>query len=129
MIMKNCKFCDVTEEVKYETASAFAILDKYPATKYHTLIIPKRHVESYFELTDLEHMDCINLINTVKVLLCKLDDTITGFNVGSNIGRDAGQTIFHCHIHLIPRRKNDTEYPRGGIRRAIARKGDWKSLA
>jgi ATP adenylyltransferase len=127
--MNNCKFCNVVEGIQYETESAFAMLDQYPVTKYHTLIIPKRHVESYFELTMIEHVDCINLINAIKIVLCKLDETITGFNVGSNIGGDAGQTIFHCHIHLIPRRKNDTENPRGGIRRVIAKKGDWKSLA
>jgi len=70
-------------------------------------------------------MDCINLINVIKTALCKLDETITGFNVGVNIGKDAGQSIFHCHIHLIPRRKNDTEHPRGGIRRVISRKRNW----
>jgi len=126
--MSNCKFCNIKEEIRYEADSAFAMLDKYPVTKYHTLIIPKRHVESYFELTDMEHMDCINLINIIKVSLCRLDDTITGFNVGSNIGKDAGQTIFHCHIHLIPRRENDTENPRGGIRRVISKKGDWHHM-
>lgn len=123
-----CNFCNVRENIQYEAGSAFAILDRFPATKYHTLVIPKRHVESYFELTDLEHMDCINLINTIKIVLCKLDESITGFNVGTNVGKDAGQTVFHCHIHLIPRRKDDTENPRGGIRRAIAKKGDWQKI-
>lgn len=85
-------------------------------------------MESYFELTDVEHMDCINLINAIKVVLCKLDDAITGFNVGANIGKDAGQTIFHCHIHLIPRRKNDTQNPRGGIRQVIVKMEDWQKL-
>lgn len=122
----SCPFCNIQENIQYEAENAFAVLDKYPVTKYHTLIIPKRHVESYFELTDVEHMDCIDLINVVKVILCKLDETITGFNFGVNAGKDAGQTIFHCHIHLIPRRKNDTENPRGGIRQIIANKGDWQ---
>ena len=121
-----CKFCNVKEGIQYETESSFAMLDKYPVTKYHTLIVPKRHVESYFEMTDTEHMDCINLLSAIKVVLNKLDDSITGFNIGTNIGKDAGQSIFHCHIHLIPRRKNDTENPRGGIRCVISRKGDWK---
>lgn len=115
------------EGIQYETESVIAILDKYPVTKYHTLIIPKRHVESYFELTDTEHMDCINLINAIQIILSKLDDTIKGYNVGTNIGEDAGQTVFHCHIHLIPRRKGDTENPRGGIRRVVTNKGDWKN--
>lgn len=120
-----CPFCNVKENIQYEAENAFAVLDKYPVTKYHTLIIPKRHVESYFELTDSEHVDCIDLINAIKVVLCKLDDTITGFNIGANVGRDAGQTISHCHIHLIPRRKGDTENPRGGIRRVISKKGKY----
>lgn len=122
---QNCKFCNMEESIQYHAAHAFAVLDKYPVTKYHTLIIPRRHVESYFDLTDAEHMDCIDLINIIKAVLCKLDQTITGFNVGVNAGRDAGQTIPHCHIHLIPRRKNDTENPKGGVRRIISGKGDW----
>ena len=124
----NCQFCNIKEGIQYEAKNAFAVLDKYPVTKYHTLIIPKRHVESYFELTEAEHMDCIDLASAIKVILCKLDETITGFNVGANIGRDAGQTIPHCHIHLIPRRKGDTENPRGGIRCVISKKGDWQKL-
>lgn len=111
--------------IQYETDTALAILDKYPVTKYHTLIIPKRHVESYFELTDVEHMDCINLINVVKIVLNKLDESITGFNIGVNIGKDAGQTIFHCHIHLIPRRREDVSDPEGGIRNLIPGKGKY----
>lgn len=123
----NCPFCSLYDQIQYETENVVAIPDKYPVTKYHTLIIPKRHVESYFEMTDLEHMDCINLINAIKVILCKLDETITGFNVGTNIGEDAGQTVFHCHIHLIPRRKGDTENPKGGVRRVIPDKADWQT--
>lgn len=123
----NCRFCNIGEEIQYKAENAFAVLDKYPITKYHTLVIPKRHVESYFELTNTEHMDCIDLINTIRIMLCKLDETITGFNIGTNVGRDAGQTISHCHIHMIPRRKDDTENPRGGIRRVLTNKGDWQN--
>ena len=122
---KSCLFCHLDDQIQYETENAVVVFDKYPVTRYHTLIIPKRHVESYFELTDYEHMDCVNLINVIKVILCKLDETITGFNVGSNIGEDAGQTISHCHIHLIPRRKGDTKNPRGGIRAVIPDKANW----
>lgn len=123
---QSCPFCNLDDQIQYETENVVAIPDKYPVTKYHTLIIPKRHVESYFEMTDLEHMDCIDLINVIKVLLCKLDDTITGFNIGANIGQDAGQTVSHCHIHLIPRRKGDIENPRGGVRAVIPLKADWQ---
>jgi len=124
---QSCPFCYLDDQIQYETENVIAVPDKYPVTKYHTLIIPKRHVESYFEMTDSEHMDCINLINAIKVILCKLDETITGFNVGSNIGEDAGQTVSHCHIHLIPRRKGDAKNPRGGVRAVIPQKADWQT--
>jgi len=125
---KSCPFCSIRDQIQYETENVIAIPDKYPVTKYHTLIIPKRHVASYFEMTDSEHMDCINLITAIQVVLYKLDDRITGFNVGTNIGTDAGQTVHHCHIHLIPRRKGDTENPRGGVRAVIPTKADWQAL-
>lgn len=124
--MNSCKFCNIQEDIQCETESVIAILDKFPVTKYHTLIIPKRHVKSYFDLTDTEHVDCINLISAIQAILSKLDDTITGYNVGINIGEDAGQTVFHCHIHLIPRRKGDTDNPKGGVRGVIPNKSDWQ---
>ncbi len=124
--MTNCKFCNIREDIQYDVKNAFAISDKYPVTKYHTLVIPKRHVESYFDLTVEEHLNCIILLDVVRNTLVKLDNTITGFNIGVNNGKDAGQTISHCHIHLIPRRKNDTENPKGGIRRVISKKEDWQ---
>jgi len=118
----NCIFCKPQENIQYEATRAFAMLDKYPITYLHTLIIPKRHVRSYFDLTVEEHANCIALINVVRKVLCELDETITGFNIGVNDGEDAGQTLLHCHIHLIPRRKGDIENPTGGIRNIITKK-------
>jgi diadenosine tetraphosphate (Ap4A) HIT family hydrolase len=102
-----------------ENDLAYAIYDKYPVTRYHTLIIPKRHVASYFELRP-DELDAIQtLLFQQQKKLQEVDSTITGFNIGVNVGEDAGQTIFHVHLHLIPRRKNDTEEPRGGVRGVI----------
>jgi len=104
-----CPFCINDDKKILETKNAFVISDKYPVTKYHSLIIPKRHVKSFFDLTPEEIADCMVLIKTSKKTLCELDKTISGFNIGVNDGVDAGQTISHCHIHLIPRRKREDE--------------------
>ena len=118
-----CPFCNIDDKKLFESKNAFVIYDKYPVTKNHCLIIPKRHVESFFELTAEEYADCMVLIKTSQKTLCELDKTISGFNIGVNDGADAGQTISHCHIHLIPRRKGDVEKPSGGIRHIIPEKG------
>ncbi|MCV0411388.1 HIT family protein [Nitrosarchaeum sp.] len=118
-----CLFCSHSDQIQYFNDSAISFFDKYPVTKYHILIIPKRHVPSFFNLTVKEQLDCITLANHVKSQLCTIDETISGFNLGINDGTDAGQTIPHCHIHLIPRRKNDIESPMGGIRHIFPEKG------
>lgn len=122
---KNCPFCSNTDQIQHSNDSAIVIFDKYPVTKYHSLIIPKRHVTSFFDLDTKEQMDCITLANQVKSQLCNIDETISGFNLGINDGYDAGQTISHCHMHLIPRRKNDVNEPQGGIRNIIPEKGKY----
>ncbi len=91
-------------------------------TEGHTLIIPKRHVADYFELHQPE-LNAINeLLQKHKKELQKNDKSITGFNVGVNCGEDAGQSIFHVHVHLIPRRKGDMEKPKGEVRGVIPEK-------
>lgn len=127
-MLKDCPFCNYDVSIEHENKTAMAILDKYPVTKFHTLIIPKRHVQSFFDLNEYEYLDCVNLIKKLKQDLCKIDAEITGFNIGINAGHDAGQTVDHCHIHLIPRRKNDVENPRGGIRHVIPDKGNYESI-
>ncbi len=91
-------------------------------TKYHTLIVPKRHIETYFDLYQPEINAVNHLIAKQKSKLDKLDNKITGYNIGINSGKSAGQTIFHCHIHLIPRRDNDMTNPAGGVRGVIPNK-------
>ncbi len=122
----SCPFCNNDDKKLLETKNAIVISDKFPVTKNHSLIIPKRHVESYFDLTPEEYADCMVLIKTSKKTLCELDKTISGFNIGVNDGADAGQTISHCHIHLIPRRKGDVKEPAGGVRHIIPGKGFYQ---
>ena len=122
---ENCPFCSNVDLIQYSNDSAISIFDKYPITKHHSLIIPKRHEISFFNLDEKEQQDCIALVNQVKSQLCNMDETITGFNLGINDGTDAGQSILHCHIHLIPRRKNDVVEPQGGIRNIIPGKGKY----
>ena len=105
--------------------SVFAIKDNYPVTKGHHLIIPFRHTENYFSMTDKEREDATALLKELKSKLEEGDRTITGFNIGMNSGETAGQTVMHSHIHLIPRRKGDTPNPRGGVRGVIPEKMDY----
>jgi len=128
MNLKNdkCLFCTTPNtSVIAENEYAFAIRDGFPITKYHTLIIPKRHVQDYFGLTEDELLACNSLLHSIKEDILKTDSSVEGFNIGMNAGAVAGQTIFHCHIHLIPRRKDDVENPRGGVRHLIPGKGDY----
>jgi diadenosine tetraphosphate (Ap4A) HIT family hydrolase len=115
-----CHFCSLTEDIILdETGSCLVILDLYPVTPLHTLIITKRHVASYFDLNDQERDDVQRLINKHRERILDEDENVTAFNIGINCGEDAGQTVMHCHIHLIPRRKGDIENPRGGVRGVI----------
>ena len=121
--MKACIFCNLPKERIIKSYELFNIIrDLYPVTYLHSLVIPKRHVESYFDLYDEELQELSIVLKELKVDLEKTDDKISGFNIGINIGKDAGQTIFHCHIHVIPRRENDTDNPTGGVRGVIPEK-------
>jgi diadenosine tetraphosphate (Ap4A) HIT family hydrolase len=127
---KVCLFCDIQsndrKRIIAENNLAYAIRDGFPVTAGHTLFIPKRHTLDYFGLLPAE-VSAINLLMAEqKKLLQKEDPTINGFNIGMNCGETAGQTIFHCHVHLIPRRKGDVENPRGGVRHIIAGKGFYE---
>ena len=113
------------ERIISENKLVYAIRDKYPVTPLHSLIIPKRHVVDYFSLTKDELLSCDVLLKEVKDSIQSDDELVEGFNIGINSGEVAGQTIFHCHIHLIPRRSGDVENPRGGVRHLIPGKGDY----
>ena len=121
--MSNCIFCNIEEDrIVHEYKYFYVIRDAFPVTPLHSLIITKRHVVSYFQCTKEEHDEIPIILDTQKTELKILDDIITGFNIGMNIGEDSGQTIFHCHIHIIPRRQGDTANPRGGVRGVIPEK-------
>jgi len=115
-----CPFCfpDAELELITESATAYAIADKFPVSKGHTLIIPKRHVENYFDLTFREQSACIFMLNYVKEILQQRFQP-DGFNIGINIREAAGQTVPHAHIHLIPRYQRDVDKPEGGVRGVI----------
>ena len=130
MEKNSCLFCDIQsidqQRIIAENNLAYAIRDGFPVTEGHTLFIPKRHTIDYFGLMPAE-VSAINLLMTEqKQLLQKADSMIDGFNIGMNCGESAGQTVFHCHVHLMPRRKGDVENPRGGVRHIIAGKGFYE---
>ena len=115
-----CIFCKIRkEEKKFENEFAYSSSDSYPVSQFHSLIIPKRHVLNYFELNQDEIHACNELILKTKKKILKGDPDVKGFNIGTNVGKVAGQSIMHCHIHLIPRREGDVENPQGGVRSVI----------
>ncbi len=116
-----CPFCydAIKDRIVEEFDSVFAILDGFPVTAGHHLVITKRHTPDWFSMTQAERNDADSLLRMLKNQLADGDHSITGFNIGMNSGTSAGQTVFHVHIHLIPRRDGDTENPRGGVRGVI----------
>ena len=121
--MEKCPFCDIEklideDRIIYQDSTWIAILDNYPVSEGHTLLIPKRHCKSYFDLNFIELESVGVTIGVIKRLL----DTKykpDGYNIGINCGEAAGQTVMHCHIHIIPRYNGDCENPRGGVRGCI----------
>ena len=122
-----CIFCTIgKEELQFENNLAYSSLDSYPVSEFHSLIVPKRHIETYFKLTNEEIQACNELILKTKEKILKQDSSVKGFNLGTNAGKSAGQSIMHCHIHLIPRREGDVENPQGGVRSVIPKKQHYK---
>jgi len=117
---KPCLFCNSKiSRIAHENDLAYASYDTYPVSDLHCLIIPKRHVKDYFDLSNEELIACNDLIRIVKDEITNKDNTVKAFNIGTNIGKISGQSIMHCHIHLIPRREGDVENPQGGVRSVI----------
>jgi len=123
---KDCPFClnNLTSEILLENNFSYAIYDKFPVSKGHILIIPKQHNSNYFDLSLEEQKECLILLNNAKKILDK-EFKPDGYNIGININKDAGQTIWHAHIHLIPRYNGDVEEPRGGVRGVIPFKKNY----
>ena len=122
-----CLFCDSKKSgIAHENDLAYASYDSYPVSDHHCLIIPKRHIKDYFDMTNDELIACNDLIQIVKNEILSKDINVKGFNVGTNVGKIAGQSIMHCHIHLIPRREGDVDNPQGGVRSVIPNKQHYK---
>ena len=125
-LMSPCVFCQVPrEEIILSNPIAYVRYDKYPVNPGHALIIPFRHIESYFSATESEKRALWELVEDAKTLL----DTKyrpDGYNIGVNVGKAAGQTVMHLHIHLIPRHSGDVANPRGGVRGVIPSRQDYK---
>ena len=117
---KDCPFClnNLTSEIILENNFSYAIYDKFPVSKGHILIIPKKHNSNYFDLSLEEQKECLILLNNAKKVIDE-EFKPDGYNIGININKDAGQTIWHAHIHLIPRYNGDVTEPRGGVRGVI----------
>jgi diadenosine tetraphosphate (Ap4A) HIT family hydrolase len=121
-----CIFCGPNStRVFLENDLAYALWDAFPVTDLHALVIPRRHATDYFDLSADELHACDALLREARDLLIARDSSIVGFNIGANVGVAAGQTVFHCHLHLIPRRAGDVENPRGGVRHVIPGKGAY----
>ena len=122
-----CLFCDSKKSgIAHENDLAYASYDSYPVSDHHCLIIPKRHIKDYFDMTNDELIACNDLIQIVKNEISRKDVNVKGFNLGTNAGKIAGQSIMHCHIHLIPRREGDVDNPQGGVRSVIPSKQHYK---
>ncbi len=113
-----CLFCKDPRGVSLQNELAYSARDSFAVSPGHTLVIPRRHVASFFELSPEEINACMELIKQERKLLDK-EFSPDGYNIGVNIGAAAGQSIFHVHIHVIPRYKGDVENPQGGVRHVI----------
>jgi diadenosine tetraphosphate (Ap4A) HIT family hydrolase len=117
----NCRFCtgNIKDRIVEEWNLVLAFEDRYPVSDGHLLIVPKRHTLDWFSMSEKERREADALIRVFRSRQLESDKSITGFNIGMNCGASAGQTIFHAHIHLIPRRDGDTPNPTGGVRGVI----------
>lgn len=124
--MEECIFCEEQdkERVLFNGKVWKGVLDGYPVTEGHTLLIPHRHAETYFDLSEFEKLSLHHAIDSVKKILDERYHP-DGYNIGINCGESAGQSVKHCHIHLIPRYKGDVENPRGGVRGVIPSKQNY----
>lgn len=122
----NCPFCSAeeTKEILATSALSLAFYDDFPVSPGHALVVPKRHVSSFFELSEDERTDLFRLADKVKTIIDRRFHP-DGYNLGINVGEAAGQSVFHVHLHLIPRYSGDVPNPKGGIRGVIPSKQSY----
>ena len=119
-----CIFCGHDRSILAQTELSFALLDGFPVSNGHALVVPKRHVVSIWEMTKEEYADAFDLVRQVRDILQEKFEP-QGFNIGVNCGEAAGQSVFHAHIHIIPRYAGDVPNPRGGVRNIIPGRGNY----
>ena len=127
---QSCVFCEIDSDmgsVLFESEHFYLTQDKFPVTPGHLLIISKQHFTSSFDLGETEWYDLRVVLEEARSLLRTGDNQITGFNIGINIGSDAGQTIPHLHVHVIPRRPNDIPDSKCGVRMVNPAKADYRA--
>ena len=123
-----CLFCEIPlERIIASNELAYAIRDGFPVTALHSLVIPKSHKIDYFSLSKDELLACDQLLRSLQKEIQTSVSEVTGFIIGLNAGESAGQTVFHCHFHLIPRRDGDVDEPKGGVRNVMPGKGHYDS--
>jgi diadenosine tetraphosphate (Ap4A) HIT family hydrolase len=122
--MTDCIFCDPKREILARNESAIAVFDTYPVSPGHALVLPLRHATTIWDLSAGEFDGCFRLVRALQPILAARF-TPDGFNVGANCGEAAGQSVWHAHIHVIPRYKGDTPNPRGGVRHVIPLKANY----
>ena len=122
--LKDCLFCRPQREILAENAHAIAVFDSYPVSPGHSLVLPRRHAVTVWDLSEEEYLACYALVRALKPVLEERFRP-DGFNVGVNCGPAAGQSVWHAHIHVIPRFTGDTPNPKGGVRHVIPLKGSY----
>lgn len=119
-----CIFCSHHRDVLAQSTHALAFADRFPVSPGHSLVVPRRHVVTVFDLSEAEYSDCFLLAFKLQELLVARHAP-DGFNIGANCGEAGGQSVWHAHIHVIPRFAGDTPHPRGGVRNVIPRKAEY----
>jgi len=120
-----CLFCTDAKGVSLQNELAYSARDSYAVSPGHSVVIPRRHVADFFDLTPEEIAACMALIQAEKKLI-DAEFKPDGYNIGVNVGQAAGQSIYHVHIHIIPRYKGDVENPQGGVRHVLPKKAHYK---
>lgn len=124
MVSTNCIFCEPQREIIAQNSLTIAVFDTYPVAPGHALVLPRRHVVTIWDLSDKEYDACFRLVRELRTIL-EAHFHPGGFNVGANCGEVAGQSVWHAHVHVIPRYKGDTPNPRGGVRHVIPLKANY----
>ena len=123
---KACIFCEPRREILAHNDAAIAVFDSYPVSPGHALVLPRRHVVTIWDLEPAEYDQCFRLVRELYPILAERFKP-DGFNVGANCGEAAGQSVWHAHIHVIPRYTGDTPNPKGGVRHVIPLKSNYPS--